>query len=413
MTAPAAPAPTPTTTSPAPARSRVAVAACPTYAPTDVAAALAEVLAAVGGLGAFVRPGQTVLLKPNLLSPRAPDEAVTTHPELVRQLALLCARAGAARIWVGDSPAGGHREATLWARTGLAAALAGTPATLVSWETRQVPRPCAGELLAVPEWLAAVDVIISLPKLKTHSLTMLTGALKNVFGLVAGQAKANCHAKYPSPQTMSRFLVEVHATLRPHLSLMDAVVAMEGHGPANGRPLPVGVLLASVDAVALDAVACAPLRLAPAAVPMIRLAAARGLGRLDAAGIEAVGSGVERLRAARMKPSLARYLKLIPEPAFGLLTRLCRLRPVIQNGACVRCGICSAGCPAKAIAPDPHTGFPRIAPAACIVCFCCMESCPHAAIVMQMSLAGTLPVAYRAAKKGPVGAGAGAGRPRP
>jgi uncharacterized protein (DUF362 family)/NAD-dependent dihydropyrimidine dehydrogenase PreA subunit len=382
-------------------RSRVAVAACASYEPAAVAAALAEVLAAMGGIAASVKPGQTVLLKPNLLSPRAPELAVTTHPELVRQMILQCARAGAARIWVGDSPAGEHAEANLWARTGMTGAVEGTPAVLKSWQTRKTAVVCGDDALAVPEWYSEVDVVISLAKLKTHSLTTLTCGLKNVFGIVGGQAKSNYHAKYPSPLAMSEFLVRVFAVLKPHLTIVDAVLAMEGNGPASGHPLPVGVLLAGRDAVALDAVACAALRIPPSAVPMIRLAAAANLGRMDEAAIECVGSGVTPLRAARLRPSCSRFLRYIPESLFGLATRVLRLRPRIQDRQCVKCGICAGVCPRQAIETQTRSGYPFIRPADCIVCFCCMESCPRGAIAVQLYVGTLFRLAQRMRKTVP------------
>lgn len=368
-----------------PGRSRVVVAGCASYDPAAVAAALAEALAALGGIAAFVHAGQTVLIKPNLLSPRSPELAVTTHPELVRQVVLQCVRGGAARIWVGDSPAGQHTETDLWARTGMTAALADTPALLKSWHTKQTPLACGDDVLAVPEWYPEVDVVISLPKLKTHSLTTLTCGLKNMFGMVSGRAKAKFHSTYPSPQSVSAFLVRVYAALTPHLTIADAVTAMEGNGPSNGQPRFVGVLLASRDAVALDASACAVLRLPPAAVPMIRLAAQAHLGHLEASRIECVGSGVATLRAARLRPSVSRFLRYIPEPVFRLVTRLFRLRPVIQRPQCVKCGICAGICPREAIREQAEDGYPLIEPAQCIVCFCCMESCPRGAIAMDLN----------------------------
>ena len=375
------------------------VAACPTYSPHDVAAGLAEVVSALGGLASIIKPGQTVLLKPNLLNPRAPETAVTTHPEVVRQMILLCVQAGAGRIWVGDSPAGLHAERELFTRTGMLDAVAGTPAELKSWQTKQCPLNCGDDVLAVPEWYPEVDVVISLAKLKTHSLTTLTCALKNVYGIISGHAKAQFHAKYPSPRLMCAFLVRVFATLKPHLTIADAVVAMEGHGPAIGHPVPVGVFLGSRDAVALDAVACTALRISPASVTMIRLAAAQHLGCMDDAGIERVGSGLARLQAARMKPSMAGYLRFIPEAVFNLLTRMFRLRPGIQHSLCVKCGICAGICPRQAIHSDARTGYPLIKSSDCILCFCCMESCPRGAIAVQLYAGSLFRVAKRLRRK--------------
>jgi len=371
-------------------RSRVAVAACSSYSSPEVERALAEILENLGGFSTFVRAGQTVLIKPNLFSVHEPEHAVTTHPELVRQMVLSCVKAGAGRVWVGDSPVGLHSETELWSRTGMTAAVAGTPAELKSWRVKQIPLPCGDDVLAVPEWYREVDVVISLSKLKTHSLTTLTCGLKNIYGIVNGPAKSRFHVKYPSPLAMSAFLVRVFGTLKPHLTIADAVVAMEGNGPAHGNPVPVGALLGSRDTVALDAVACRALRIAPSSVPMIRMAAESKLGQMDESMIECLGNGVSRLQSVKMKPSMARFLRLFPEWSFGLTPRLFRLQPHIKNRLCAKCGICIGICPKQAITKNEQTGYPDIDHSSCIDCFCCLESCPHTAIAARLYLANLL-----------------------
>ena len=380
-------------------QSRVVVANCPTYAPEDVEASLNEVVEALNGLSSFVKPGQTVLLKPNLFSAHAPDRAVTTHPELVRQVIKMCEKAGAGTIWVGDSPVGGQDEKKLWSTTGMLGAVSGTTAELKSWQTPQTPLKCGADILAVPEWYSSVDTVISLPKLKAHCLTTLTCGLKNVYGIVSGQAKIQFHMKYPSPLTMSAFLVRVFSELKPQLTIADAVVAMEGNGPAHGHPAPVGVLLASRDTVALDAVGCMALKIPPSAVPMIRLAAESNLGRMDKSMIDCMGSGVSRLQAVRMKPSLSRFLRYIPEPLYRLSTILWKLRPRIIEKQCIKCGNCVTNCPKKTIHEHASTGYPRINQKDCIACFCCMESCPQGAIALQLNLGSLFRVAQKKQRK--------------
>lgn len=371
-------------------QSRVVVAECPSYSSADVANALAEIMAALGGMGAFVRAGQTVLVKPNLFSPHLPDDAVTTHPELVRQVVRLCFEAGAARVWVGDSPVGVHDEAELWTRTGMREAIAGTGAQLKSWRVKHVALPCGEDVLAAPEWFPQIDVIVSLPKLKTHILTALTCAMKNVYGIVSGQAKGQFHSKYRSPETMSEFLVRVFETFRPHLTIADAVVAMEGNGPAHGDPLPVGVLIGGADAVAIDSVACAPLGIAPERVHMIRIAADKGLGAMDSAHIDCAGTGIAKLRRARMKQSLLRkIIGAVPEWAYARRLRLYRIRPNIREAMCVKCGMCAEACPREAIS-TATSGYPLIDQALCIDCFCCLETCPQSAIATRHCLGGVL-----------------------
>ena len=381
------------------ARSRVVVAACPSYSQTDVELALAETLAALGGMEAFVKAGQTVLLKPNLFSPHSPEDAVTTHPEVVRQVVLACVKAGAGRVWVGDSPVGMHADAELWSRTGMAGAVADTPAELKSWRVKQAGVNCDSDVLAVPGWYSEVDVVISLAKLKTHCLTTLTGALKNMYGMVSGLAKTQFHVKYPSPLAMSEFLVRAFGALQPQLTIVDAVVAMEGNGPAHGRPRPVGVLLASRDAVALDAVGCTVLRIPPSSVPMIRVAAGLNLGRMEESGIECVGSGLPRLREARMAPSLARCLKYVPEWAYSLTPLLFRVRPWIRQRLCVKCGMCVATCPRHAIRVPAPGEYPAVNRRACIGCFCCLESCPQGAFAVRVYLGGLLCIAQQRRRK--------------
>lgn len=380
-------------------RSRVAVADCPSYSPGDVESALVEVDEAMGGLSSFIKTGQTVLLKPNLFSAHPPEHAVTTHPELVRQVILLCAKAGAGRIWVGDSPVGAQDEKKLWSLTGMESAVAGTTAELKSWHVQQKSITCGDDILAVPEWYNEVDVIISLPKLKAHCLTTVTCGLKNVYGIVSGQAKLQFHMKYPSPFTMSTFLIRVFTKLKPHLTIADAVTVMEGNGPAHGHPLPVGVLLASRDTVALDAVGCMALRIQPSTVSMIRLASESNLGVMDESMIDCMGSGVSRLHAARMRPSLLRFLKYIPEPFFRLSTILWQLRPKIITKQCIKCGNCVKSCPKNTIHEYEHTGYPRISQKNCIACFCCMESCPQGAIALQLYLGSLFCVAMKRRRK--------------
>jgi uncharacterized protein (DUF362 family)/Pyruvate/2-oxoacid:ferredoxin oxidoreductase delta subunit len=379
--------------------SRVAVAACASYSSSEVEKALAEILESLGGLSTFIRAGQTVLIKPNLFSTHPPEHAVTTHPELVRQVVLSCLKAGAGRVWVGDSPVGFQPEKALWSHTGMTVAVASTPAELKSWQVKQIPLQCGDDVLAVPEWYREVDVVISLPKLKTHNLTTLTCGLKNVYGIVNGPAKSRFHVKYPSPLAMSAFLVQVFGTFKPQLTIADAVVAMEGNGPAHGHPVPVGALLGSRDTVALDAVACRALRISSSAVPMIRLAAESKLGQMDESRIECMGSGVSRLQSVKMKPSLARYLRLFPEWSFWLTPRLFQLRPHIKTLLCEKCGICAGICPKGAITKNERTGYPAINHSNCIDCFCCLESCPHTAIAARFYLANLFCIAQQSRRK--------------
>ncbi|NLF18090.1 MAG: DUF362 domain-containing protein [Lentisphaerae bacterium] len=378
---------------PSDARPTVAAVRCDSYADDAIDAALRLTLAPFGGMAAVVKPGQTVLLKPNLLSPRPPEQAVTTHPALVAALVRACRQAGAVRIWVGDSPAGEHADAALWEATGMARAVSAAGGELRSFRGAAAPVPCGKRHIPVPEWLSQVDVVISVPKLKTHLLTLLTCAMKNVYGLIPGETKSLYHGDYPSPRRMAAFLVDVYAALRPALTIVDAVEALEGDGPATGVPRHLGLLLAGRDGVAIDACCAGCLDLTPSEVPMVAMAARRGLGVADLRQIDLCGDGVEVLQAARLRRPRGRWLQRLPEGPFRWLTRLATYRPEIDQERCVRCGICAQTCSQQAI---PRTdGRYHIDRARCILCMCCLESCPKHAIGVRSPVLRTLRLARR------------------
>ena len=364
------------------ARSKLAVVRCGDYEACAVDAAVRAAVDLLGGIGLFVKPGQTVLVKPNLLSPRPPEQAVTTHPHVVGAVIRLCQDAGASRIWVGDSCAGGHGVERLWAETGLQAVVPPTGAELRSFTESVESVPCGERRVPVPAWLHEVDVVISLPKLKTHLLTLLTCGVKNMYGIIAGQAKSLYHADHPSPRSMSTFLTDVYAAFTPGLTIVDAVQAMQGDGPANGDPVSVGLILASPDAVAVDSLCARLLGLRPTDISTTRLAYERGLGQADMEHIDVLGDAADLLQDVRLKLPRTRFLQRLPEGLFRMLTWVLKYRPVVDDDQCVRCGVCSGICSQQAIRAD-EDGRLRIQRERCILCMCCVESCPRHAITVR------------------------------
>lgn len=363
----------------------VAVAGCPDYEPARVAASVERAVGALqGAVSALIAPGATVLLNPNLLSPSEPAAAVTTHPCLVACMARWCFDNGAGRVWIGDSCAGDHADQRLWETTGMTAVAAETGAELVSFKGPVARRPCGDAQIPVPAWLDDVDVHVSLPKFKTHTLTGLTCAMKNTFGLVVGRAKSLYHAQYPSPQSMSRFLFEVYRSLRPDLVVVDAVLAMEGEGPASGRPRHAGLIVAGTNAVAVDVVCAGMIRGHRRHIPMLEIAGRCGCPGSRLEDIEMVGDGLEQLRRVSLAPSAGRWLQAIPEPVFQLATRLLACRPKVLRDQCVACGVCARICSQNAIHADGDAY--TIEAARCIMCMCCAESCPQHAIVVRSPL---------------------------
>lgn len=200
--------------------------------------------------------GKKVLVKPNILAPHPPESAVTTHPALVRCLVEVLKNLGA-KVIVGDNPGvGGYGRSKKSADAcGLFEASMGCFLNLGQNPVQQRVESKYFDSLAISREVLEVDEIVNLPKLKTHSLTVLTGAIKNTFGYIAGGDKMRIHASCPTPMQFAEALVDIYSLRPPTLNIMDAVVAMEGNGPANGSPIRLGKILASDNAVSLDAVA--------------------------------------------------------------------------------------------------------------------------------------------------------------
>ncbi len=335
-----------------------------------------------GGMDKVLGSAETVLVKPNLLSPRAPEEAVTTHPAVVRAVVeSLSKNPCVKRIWVGDSCAGAHSDERLWNKTGMTEALCDTRAELKSFSSQTAPWSCSGSRPhPAPAWLDEVDAIINVPKLKTHALTFITCAVKNMYGMISGSAKAAYHAQYPSPRAMSQFLAEVYGAFRPAFTIVDAIIGLEGEGPANGRPKPIGMLLAGEDAAAIDAVCAETLGKKPESIPLLLRVSQLQLGMIDHNQIQRIGSGVDDWTKVRLKPSIARLLMRVPEPIFQFGARFMRWQPRIDPKLCVRCGVCKDICSQNAIFIAQNDGAYKIDRSKCIVCMCCSESCPQHAI---------------------------------
>ncbi len=355
----------------------VAFAVCRSYA--DSAAAVRRALDALGGPARFFKPGCRVLIKPNLLTDAEPARAVTTHPEIVRALIRLAREAGASPC-VADSPAGALRVSEVWEKTGFRALCEQEHTPLLNLEkTDSVAFLCDGVRFTIAKPVLEADLVVNAPKVKTHSLTLFTGAIKNLYGTIPGFQKANLHTAFPTPQDMGRLLATIADTIRPGLSVADGVVGMDGNGPSAGHPIPLGFVAASPDPVALDAALCGCL-----GIPLNRVSGFRHVERARHQDIALLGEppapGALRVRL----PNTWKYRLIIPRPLARALKRLIWIRPTLDPARCTRCGRCAAACPAKAL-EYPGKQIPRLIGPRCIGCCCCHELCPVNAIRMTES----------------------------
>lgn len=354
---------------------------CDSY--SGVQAAMDRLMEGLGGMGRFVKPGQSVLIKPNLLSDHTPDEAVTTHPEVVRAV-IRQVKAAGARPWVADSPAIIADLARVWDHTGMAAVCREEDVPLVNLEkagSKSFVEDGIHFTISTP--VLEADAVITVPKVKTHVLTGLTGAVKNLYGTVPGLQKTSFHKQYPYPQDFARLLVAILRRVRPVLAIADGVVGMEGNGPSAGVPIPLGFLAGSGDALALDVVLCRTLGLEPRNVVHLVAAQHAGLGVVDWSDIAVEGESIGALAPREYKLPGTVPLNYVPQWVVKLVQPLIWHRPAISE-ACVFCGKCVKMCPAGALSMAPRSR-PVLDKDKCIACCCCHEICPEHAITMQPS----------------------------
>lgn len=371
----------------------VSIARCASYSQEEVAEALRAALEPLGGMRAFVSPGQRVFLKPNLLMKAVPERAVTTHPSLVRAVIREVKACGAAEVLVGDSPGGRNTPgsiAKVWKAAGLADVCREEDARLVLLDNDvvRVPNPDSSLYASfnLGREVVDADVLIDLPKLKTHGFQQFTGAVKNLFGCVPGLEKAQFHLKVPDRYDFGRMLVDLMLACKPALAIMDGVVGMEGEGPGGGDPVELGLLLASADLVAMDVVASAIVGFDPMDVYTNRAAQDRGLGPRTADEVEVVGLQWRDARPASFKkPARDVISRALPVGMARRVRKLTTSRPVLERPAkCTGCATCRANCPVGAI--EMREGRPSFNYETCIRCYCCQELCPPQCIGLKQPL---------------------------
>ncbi len=375
--------------------STVAIVRCGGYESADVGSAVRTALE-LAGLADVFRGRESVLLKPNLLSARSPEKAVTTHPAVVEAVGEV-ARSAGCRLALGDSPpfAGENpaKYTALLEQTGMTAVARRLGAQLVRFEDAAVrissPSGRFYRSFEIAGVVTDSDLVVSISKLKTHGLTGLTGAVKNLFGCVPGIRKGLFHVQAAEDrEAFAQVLVDLAASLPQAVHLMDAVVAMDGEGPNAGRARDVGLILASDDPVALDAVASAIVAIDPMSIDTTRLGHGQGLGCGTLGSVAVRGVAIEEAQVAHFVPSSGvNEWARIPRPIRNALRRQLVAVPQFRAKECVECGDCTDACPVKAIAPGRP---PKVDLTKCIRCYCCHEVCNLSAVRLRRGVLGRI-----------------------
>lgn len=370
---------------------RVLCRACPDYEQAKVDAAVEAVFAFCPN-ARRLGPHSHVLLKPNLLAKHPPERAVTTHPAVVAACIRACVRRGVLpqHITVADSPGGVWKPGAMRA----VYACAGVEEVCRALGARAYVdcktgvRPTEGRRVRSFEMMQPVlqaDFIIDLPKVKTHVMTGMTCAVKNLFGVVPGLSKAEFHMRFPQPDVFGDMLVDLCEAVRPDMIVADGIMAMEGDGPASGTPYALGLVLGGQHAYALDIAVCRILGISPQRVPYLAAAAARGL--CPAGPVERLICGDVQAAAPRTDFHLPSsmldisFAQKAPRPVRWLVPGVEKRvapRPKVRRALCIGCGKCAEICPGHTI--HVRNGKAHISREGCIRCFCCHEMCPVKAI---------------------------------
>ena len=352
------------------------------YTGPEVKKALAEilppVLKACGGVA-----GKRVMLKPNLLFCRRPDDPAAVHPAVITAVAEALKDAGAREVALRENP-GTQRVRAIIERMGIAeklAALGVTCEDFADYREKQLPEPCVFRSLKIAREFESYDLTVDLAKAKTHAMMTLTLSVKNLFGLVDSAGRIGWHLAVGSDfKRFADLLLDLYLTVRPRICIIDGIIGMEGNGPGSGTPVERNFLAASDDALALDASVAEKLGVPAKRFLLLQQAAKRGLefSYEDSGAVPQV----HPFRLPDPPGMLNAWGVILPPFCKTRLRNLVGSRPAVRKEICIGCGRCAEVCPPRLLKMSREKK-PLFDLNHCIRCYCCQEHCPKGAITTR------------------------------
>lgn len=369
--------------------SKVILQECNNYKPERVIEKINAGVEILGGWDQFVKPGDIVLLKVNLIGPKSSDSAAVTHAEFVRALVRILKGRGC-NVWIGDSSGGAIAGIAPTAQSfkvaGYEKVAEEEGAEIKNFDREGVvaikPESGCEETMYIAKPMFDADVVINLPKLKTHSAQIFSGAVKNVFGCIPGLKKAKYHKMAPEPEDLGEIITDIHKGTRIQLHIMDGILAMQGEGPTAGSIYHGNKILISEDPLALDAVAAKMVGINVEDVPILKTAVKRNLGECRLKNIMLQGDYEQIPRLESFK--LPRRLRTVMKRNNNALVKVIEFfntHPRIDLNKCKACNMCVESCPVEAIDKDTK----EIDYDLCIECMCCHELCMFKAVELKNS----------------------------
>ncbi|MFC1855791.1 DUF362 domain-containing protein [Thermodesulfobacteriota bacterium] len=368
---------------------KVSVVRCDNYNEKLLIEKILKSLETFGGIEKFVKPGDKVLLKPNLLSAKPAASCITTNPYFTKVCAQIFKDYGC-RTSVGDSPPV-QSSTKVAKKSGLLDELKKIDVPLIEFKD-PVKLPIHKNALFKDIYIAKevmeADHIINLPKIKSHTQMTITACVKNIFGVVVGKEKPMWHLKAGTDKEyFSHMLLDLYCSVSPTLTIADMIMVMEGNGPSSGRPKEVGAILTGTDCVAMDRVICDILDIPLELAYMLNEAKKFSDLESDLNNIEIISDGLDEI----IKKAKGFMLPRKTEVDFGLPPFLKRLlrehltsKPIIDKNLCRFCKACEDICPANVITIEgEEISFDYDK---CIECFCCQEMCSFNALKVKQGI---------------------------
>jgi len=319
-----------------------------------------------------------VLVKPNILAPFPPERGVTTDPRIISAIVKKLKDYKAKEIVVGDNSGSIYSDSFKIAKiTGILDASDGYFANIAKDIIEIKLKSKFIDKLCISKAVIEADYIINIPKFKTHSLTTISGAIKNMFGIVPGAKKAQLHTLTRSVYEFAELLVDIYQIRIPDLNIMDAIIGMEGRGPTNGEPRVINKILSSENGISLDSIMASMMGLKPESIELLLIAKKRNLGEIHTSDINI--SGKLEIISGFKVPNNG-LLQKIRKSAIPHIFNFAVVKPIMNHNKCKVCMKCIEVCPVSAI--NLNSGFPEVDRKKCISCFCCDEHCPYGAVIL-------------------------------
>jgi uncharacterized protein (DUF362 family) len=367
--------------------SNVVIKECADYNIDNLTEKINSGIDLLGGWNKFIKPGMKVLLKVNLIGPKTSDSAAITHSEFVRAITKILKKRGCT-VWIGDSSGGAIAGISPTTKSfvvsGLQSMSQEEGAEVKNFDREGVvevtPESNPSGIMHIAKPMFEADLVINLPKFKTHAMGVYTGAVKNVFGCIPGLRKAEYHKNAPSTLEFGQVLTDIHRATKIGLHIMDGVTAMQGEGPTAGDVYNAKKILISTDPLALDAVAAKMLGLDIENIPILTSAINKNLGEYKLEKINLMGdyTQIPKLQGFKL-PKIVYQIKQKNSKALPFVINLLKTRPVVNLKTCKKCNVCVESCPVKAIDRESK----KIDYSKCIECLCCHELCLHKSVDLK------------------------------